>query len=379
MRRMMRGSLAILLLSWLMLVLVRPVMANCTISAPTATTPMPLQLGNMTIGQDLADGTVLYRQTYNLNYNPGGGNAVGVTCSTPNPIMANYTYTQTPLPLSSWGSGQYAGKVYETGVPGIGIYVHQGVNYNAIIPVSKAAASQPGITEDGYCETGNCNVIGNYRRWDVYFVKTGPVSPGTIVGGNLPCVGVNYTNDVNSSENQVANICITGAINVIASTCKTPDITVPMGSYDVSAFTGEGSATRWIDASIKLTDCPVYYGRGGMGSWYADASGTDNSGTPVKNSISVKLTPATTVVNSSQGVFSLTHSADSAGGAGIQLAYGTGASPEFVDFGATKTYQMEPGTTGISEIPLVARYIQTGKNVTPGEANSAVTFLINYY
>ncbi|HBE5944005.1 TPA: type 1 fimbrial protein [Escherichia coli] len=98
-----------------------------------------------------------------------------------------------------------------------------------------------------------------------------------------------------------------------------------------------------------------------------------------KNSITVKLTPATSVIDSSQGVFALTQTADSAVGAGIQLAYGTGASPEFVNFGATKTYEMDIGSTGISEIPLVARYIQTDKHVTPGKADSAVTFLINYY
>lgn len=379
--KMTHWSLPVLVLCWLMLLVVRPAMANCTINAPTATTPMPLQLGNFTVGADLADGTVLYKQTYNLNYQPGGGHWIQVDCTSDNQIMANYSFTQTPLPLSSWGGGTLTGKVYETGVPGIGVYFSQGTNsnYGTVIPLSKPAAYQPGGNGEFNCNSANCLVIGQFKRWDVNFVKTGAVSPGTIVGGNLPCIGVNYTNDVNSAENQVANICITGSLNVVASTCKTPDVTVPMGSYDVSSFSGEGSATKWVDASIRLTDCPVYYGRGGSGSWFADATGTNNSGTPTKNSIAVKLTPATSVIDSSQGVFALTQTADSAGGAGIQLAYGTGASPEFVDFGATKTYEMDIGSTGISEIPLVARYIQTEKTVTPGVANSAVTFLINYY
>lgn len=362
-----------------MLLFIRPAMANCTINVPTATTSMPLQLGNITVGADLAVGTVLYRQTYNLNYQPAGGNYIAVRCTSPAPVMVNYSYTQTPMPVSSWGSGQYTGKVYETGVPGIGVYIRQGVITDAILPTSKPASSQQGVASTSDCETGSCTVTGNYKRWDLYFVKTGTVSPGTIVGGNLPCVGVNYTNDVNSTENQVANICMTGAINIVASTCKTPDVTVPMGSYDVSLFSGEGSATKWVDASIMLTDCPVYYGRGSSGSWYADSTGINNSGTPTKNSITVKFTPVTTVINSSQGIFGFTQTANSASGAGIQLAYGTGASPEFVDFGNTKTYEMDIGTTGISEIPLVARYIQTDKHVTPGKADSAVTFLINYY
>lgn len=380
MRKMLRCSLSVVVLCWSMLLFIRPAMANCTINVPTATTSMPLQLGNITVGADLAVGKVLYKQTYNLNYQPAGQQYVTVTCSSKNPIMANYTYTQTPLPLSAWGSGQYAGKVYETGVAGIGIYVHEGVNGSVIIPASKPAASLPevGPTED--CQTsGKCTVIGNFKRWDVFFIKTGNISPGTITGGNLPCVGVNYTNDVNSPENQVANICMSGSINVVASTCKTPDVTVPMGSYDVSAFNGKGSATKWNDASIKLTDCPVYYGYGSSGSWYADGSGTNNSGSPTKNALTVQLTPVTTVVNNSEGIFSLLTEGNAAGGVGIQLAYGNNVAQEFVNFAETKTYQMELGSTGISTIPLVARYIQTDTRVTPGQANSAVTFTINYY
>jgi type 1 fimbria pilin len=30
-------------------------------------------------------------------------------------------------------------------------------------------------------------------------------------------------------------------------------------------------------------------------------------------------------------------------------------------------------------LPLVARYIQTSDQVTPGKADAAVTFMINYY
>ncbi|RSW41792.1 fimbrial protein [Klebsiella aerogenes] len=382
MKAMTRYSFPFLVLGWLLLVFIQPAKANCSINAPTVTTPMPLQLGSFTVGADLADGSVLYKQTYNLNYQPGGGHWIQVNCTTDNQIMANYSFTQTPLPLSSWGGGTLSGKVYETGVPGIGVYFGQGTNgsYGTVIPLSKPAAYQPnGNNGEFNCNSANCLVIGQFKRWDVYFIKTGQVSPGTIIGGNLPCIGVNYTNGINSSENQVANICMTGTLNVVASTCKTPDVTVPMGNYDVSSFSGKGSATKWVNASIKLTDCPVYYGHGSSGSWYADASGTNNSGTPTKNALTVRLTPATTVINSSQGIFGLTPTTDSAGGAAIQLAYGSSASPEFVDFGTTKKYEMDIGSTGISEIPLVARYIQTDTKVTPGMANSAVTFLINYY
>lgn len=369
-----------IVLGILLFVLSKSVWAICTLdSTHVESAPMPLQLGAITAGADLADGTVLYRQTYNLDYT-SGNQAITVTCTGNGNPSGHYSYSSTPLPLSSWSSGIESGKVYETGVPGIGVWVHQGTTGDAALPVSKILSN----SSDVHCTStgGNrqCIVFGGFKRWDIYFIKTGPIQPGTIIGSNLPCIRVNYNDSGSASEGLVEeNVCMSGAINVVASSCKTPDVTVPMGSYDVSSFTGEGSATKWVDASIKLTDCPVYYGKGSSGSWYVDGSGTNNSGTPIKNAITVKLTPATSVINSSQGVFALTQTADSAGGAGIQLAYGTGASPEFVDFGATKTYEMDIGSNGISEIPLVARYIQTDGNVTPGTANSAVTFLINYY
>lgn len=373
MRKMLRCSLPVVVLCWSMLLFIRPAMANCTINVPTATAPMPLQLGNITVGADLADGTELYKQTYNLNFS---SNSLLVNCTGNAQFYGYYSFSNTPLPPSSWSGGN-SGKVYETGVPGIGIYVRQGTNGSITMPDKKPLFPLNGHT--GTCTGSSCNPFEGFRRWDIHLIKTGPVSPGTIQGSQLPCVKVNYTNDVPSDENMVQNVCMAGSINVVASTCKTPDVTVPMGSYDVSTFSGEGSATKWVDASIKLTDCPVYHGHGGRGSWYVDGRGTNNSGKQTKNSIMVKLTPATTVINSSQGIFGFTQTANSASGAGIQLAYGTGASPEFVDFGNTKTYEMDIGTTGISEIPLVARYIQTDKHVTPGKADSAVTFLINYY
>lgn len=372
-------SILLIMLFWLIFIFIRPAMASCTVGLPSHTSTMPLQLANITAGPDLAVGTVLYKQTYNININPGSGSWVRVTCTTNAPIMANYSYTKLPLPLSPWGSGLQAGKVYETGVPGVGFYVGQGVNGTEYLPTSKPASDQVGSISESCQSSGSCTVIGNFVRWDIYFVKTGPISPGVITGGNLPCVGVNYTNDVNSPENEVVNACMTGSLNVAATTCKTPDVTVPMGTYDASSFTEIGSATKWIDASIKLTDCPVYYGYGSSGQWYVDSAGANSSGNPKQNSLTVKLNPTTTVINSSSGIFSLTPDTNSASGVGIQLAYGNGQSPVLVNFSNTTTYKMGLGTTGITSIPLVARYIQTDKHVTPGTANSAVTFLINYY
>ncbi|HEY2454436.1 MAG TPA: fimbrial protein [Scandinavium sp.] len=351
--------------------------ADCSVNSPTNTAAMPLLMGNITAGSDLPDGSILYQQQYNHAFQ-GSAGSVQVTCSTNSPIMANYGFSQTPLPITSWGSGQLSGKVYETGVSGIGIYFQQHTNGDLTVPDSKPAAAE---TNGGaLCEGTTCNVIGNFLRWDVYFVKTGPISPGSINGGDLPCLTLNYTNEGNSPSNQVENVCFSGAINVIAGTCQTPNVDVDMGKYDISQFSGKGSAQKWTDASIKLLNCPIFYGSNSGGTWSSDGTSSSSGGTPQNNALRLSLTPNTTVIDSSNGIFSITDGTGSAQGIGIQVAYGEpSGNVELVDFSQTKDYQLETNTTGISDIPLVARYIQTETNLQPGVANSAITFLINYY
>lgn len=380
----MRFSIFVLLACWIMGAFFRPVLASCTINTPPSTTPMPIQLGNITAGSDnFSPGRVLYKQTYNLNFT--GRTTVTCTSNT-NQFLAVYSYSATPSggPLPGAIGNIPAGKVYPTNINGIGVYIGQGTNASSnadnIVPTTKLASDSTGSVSG--CASGStCSIIRNFLRWDLYLVQTGPISSGVLQGSSLPCIQVNYNNTGSTSteDGLVENVCITGSINIISPSCQTPDVVVPMGSYDVSSFNGKGSATKWIDASIKLLGCPIFYGSGSSGSWYADNSGVNNSGTSSKNSIAVQLTPMTTIIDSSRGIFALAESSDSARGAGIQLAYGTGSSPEIVNFSVMKSYQIGIGTNGISEIPLVARYIQTDTNVTPGTANSAVTFLINYY
>lgn len=360
----------VLLLTSTLFFLARLTWASCSLNTPTMTTSMPLQLGNMTIGTEVADGTQLYKQTYNLNFN--AGNSTTSTCTGEGQFYAYYSFSSTPLPLSSWSE-----KVYETGVPGIGVYVGQGTNGGITMPDKKELFPLNGHT--GTCTGNSCTPFEGFKRWDIYLVKTGAIAPGIIQGSQLPCVQVNYTNEAPSANNMVENVCMSGAINIVASTCKTPDVMVEMGSHPVTELSGINSTTGWVDASIQLTDCPTFYGYGSSGHWYVDNSGTSNSGTPTNNKVELKLTPNTDVIDSSNGVFAINTGASSASGIGIQLAYGTNASPTMVNFASPNTYVMGNGSSGNVTLPLVARYIQTETNVRAGQANSALTFLINYY
>ncbi|EBC1784369.1 hypothetical protein CU955_23410, partial [Salmonella enterica] len=197
--------------------IVKPVFASCTLSIGTSTAPMPLQIGNFSAGADVPVGTKLYSQTYNLDISTSRQDAV--TCTTGGQININYYFSSTPLPLNAWNQDIQAGKVYETGVPGIGVWVHQGTNGSIAIPGVKTPGNGSSCSSPN-----NCVIDIRHKRWDVEFIKTGPISPGVISGASLPCVGISYNNTGVNSDGQIENVCMTGSINVVVNTCTTPDV-----------------------------------------------------------------------------------------------------------------------------------------------------------
>lgn len=343
----------------------RPALATCAFTSSSliqseVNAIIPLSVGNITAGAEIPNGTVLYRQTYRPGYS-----SASISCSD-GTYESQFVYTSTPKPLSSWSGSPYGGKVYETGVPGIGVAFWRSGN------------GFPYSSGGGCSGASSCSWSAGLLTWDISLIKIGNITPGTISASNLPCM--NETLGNSGSRVSLLKACFSGAINIVSRTCTTPDVTVNMSKHDISVFRAAGSTTEWVDASIKLTDCPVFYGTADdadRNSW--SENGTINIGAVTANKLGVTLTPNTTVLQPGNGVFALSESADSASGIGIQLAYGTSASQTPVTFMQEKRYTMAQGSSGSVNIPLVARYIQTETRAQPGKANSAVTFLISYY
>nr|WP_226886261.1 fimbrial protein [Serratia ureilytica] len=171
-------------------------------------------------------------------------------------------------------------------------------------------------------------------------------------------------------------LCFTGAINVEAQTCTTPDVFVAMGKYDMGRyFTGKGSVTEWKDASIRLLNCPKFHGT--VEAQYSD-NGTGSISGTTGNSLTLSLTPNTAVIDDANGIMSVKEGSGSAGGVGIQLGYGA-SSPQSVRFSRAIKIPLPVTTPSAFTIPLRARYIQTESTVTPGTADATVTFNINYF
>lgn len=344
---------------------------TCNFSAdnPTGNNPvvatMPLQRATISVGRDLRDGATLYRQTFRASP------SMRITClSSVTTIRGVYQLASTPLPLIP-GRPEFGGNVYETDVPGIGVALWFAGNG---FPYTRTFNNCGG-------STSNCNWHDN-GAFDISFIKTGPISGGVIRADKLPSMSRTWVTG-NSLKNLEVNF--SGSITVVVPTCTTPDVNVPLGSHRVTDLKGIGNGTPWRDFEIRLNNCPAISGYiNGTDTntpvWNSD--GTSTPGTPTGHPVTYKLTPQSGAIDAAEGIARLSASrpgnAPAATGIGVQIANRSNEPRPLGSFLPGVT--MRPGQLGgqSMSIPLRARYIQVADTMTPGPANAAVEFLLNY-
>ncbi len=334
------------------------------------------------VGQDLPIGSVIYNFTTSISVYSG------VTCSTDSPpqtfsVPVNVDYLQNPLPLSGYSGGGLAGKVYETGLPGVGVVIT-----GICRPVSRCLIPRADNTFDNFSLTGTgplTRTIG--RGWIVWFIKTGNIAPGTISGSLLPSIKTFIAQSPSyiAETGNINTVSFAGNINFVSGTCATPDVNVSLGSYDVGTFGTVGAVTPWVDSSIQLTNCaPAFSGYYDLNNASVSLIGTGTlpAGTRNNNLLNVALTPQNPIIDSTNGVMSVSSStaASAAEGIGIQLAWGSSSgSPTLFNLNGTQNFTPPSDGRQSITIPLAARYIRTGSSLKPGRADGKVTFTINYY
>ncbi|NTX77443.1 type 1 fimbrial protein [Serratia proteamaculans] len=330
-------------------------------------------------GNDIPVGSTIYRNQVTSN------GVAGVNCDAPFSVTFYYGIATEPLgpPTSMTGLVGFqngSGLVYPTNVPGVGIaFWKAGNSFSAGAPLQ-------GSTFDN----GTAGDIGGSYTFDISLIKTGPIASGAVVNaGSFPTMKfyIPATPGYTGLPATVAMTNFSGSVNFITSTCTTPDVNVNMGSYDtMDHFSGAGSTTPWVDSSIQLSNCPTFSGYFDLNNYQVTtrtgaATGTTRTG----NIFTVSLTPTTSVVDNANGVIALDTSGAPATGVGLQLGY----TPNNLTAQATAPTTIwqsgaswdvptpQDGRSNIS-IPLAARYFQTGSIVTPGTANTKVTFNIDY-
>jgi len=139
-------------------------------------------------------------------------------------------------------------------------------------------------------------------------------------------------------------------VRFIVGTCRTPDVTVPLGLVPFSEFSGIGSGPPPVPFEIRFNECRTIRPRIGYTLF---ATGDDP-------------TPA-------NGILPL-DSTSSAAGFGVQIL---DAASDPVTFGETKTI---PYSNDVPDyrVLLQARIIQTALNPSAGTVRAAMIFVVSF-
>jgi type 1 fimbria pilin len=198
----------------------------------------------------------------------------------------------------------------------------------------------------------------------VEIVKTGATgtsAPGT-VSANLTIGSVGST--LQTSDKALYYLRGGNTIGYLAETCKVPSpasFEVPMGNIAASSTGGFGSG---VGTTSTAKD-------------FAIALSCD---TAISGAFKVMLQLDATPVSglAAQGVLALTNAgaAGVAGGVGVQVLNRNTSSP--VALATPWLVGNFPISSSLINVPFSARYYQTAARVTPGTANSSMTYTITY-
>lgn len=329
---------------------------------------MPIN-GVISVPPDTPVGNEIYRLKVGLT-NQGG---VYVACTSPGQYYTGYKYATTPLLPTA-----YSNTVYQTGVPGIGVKFVRN-NNAADFPTTSASTGCTGSI--------NCTFTSGWNADSrIVFIKTAStVTGGVIDASQLPTALYSFGQSGNMLD--VYKITLTGSLQINTPTCDISTVsqamTVNMGNYHISAFSGKGSATGWKNASIQLANCGQFYGNEPSGyiggTFNGTTTSTSTTGTE-NNFLTITLYPQNgtrSTTDAANGIMKIDDGTLSATGFGIQLSSSESTSG-LIDLttGITQTLPKD-GTRNIT-VPLYARYIQTENSVTAGKANGRLEYVITY-
>jgi type 1 fimbria pilin len=340
-------------------------MATCVNSSTLQERVIPLQIANITVARDLPLGSRFYRQEFSANLSNR------FACTSPSgrvTFEVRSRWVAGAMRLSSWNTGPLAGKVYESGVPGIGVAFFSGAGF---LPLTTGAPTT-------VCpNTSTCHVqLQEISTILVELVKISDVVGSGVISANsfLPFEAYVYQD---GAAYPYLRTTFSASITVVSRTCQTPNVAVNMGVEKVSAFSPANNATPWKDFSITLNNCPAFTGTypRGDGSWMLNGNTSGISEVRIKpqqkTSLQVNLTGTVPPINAGSGILALNSaqpgSASVAKGVGIQLANTSGTPVQIGPGTLIPSGAVTQALEGASyTIPLKARYIKTTGPVGPG-------------
>lgn len=345
---------------------------------------VPLNPPVISAGADIPVGTIIFQGSWNGSQTPL------IECvhdGIPTRYTTMFNMIEAPLPLSGLNTGPFAGTVYQTNIPGIGVAISRSLEG----PGTKLGAPIYRPQGDLLMTLGGTIDYGKATRY-ITLIKTGPLTPGSysLSASGLPTVGDDMVNSLTDRPIQglpikLSRASFQGNLTISTQTCSTPDVSVELGPYNIyKHFKGRSSTTPWIDASIVLTNCPTFHGFYNQTNTTLMMDFNTNEGSvssSINNSIGLRLTPTGEVIDAANGIMAIDSTVpEAASGVGIQIGWGSSSqAPVPFNFTAEKSMALPKDGSTTIRIPLSARYIQTADNPTPGKANGKAVFLINYY
>lgn len=275
----------------------------------------------------------------------------------------------SPQPVTSG-----LGTVYETNVSGVGVAFSLPtltVNGTTVLD----AFGAPGFA-DYTIGTGSVAFNGYFSVY-ARLVKTGPVSPGVILGSDLPRL------EVRAGGLKLFDVSFTGSMQMVSLTCTTGTETVNLRDHAASTFTGAGTGSPLVDFDINLQNCPALYGyTTASNSFVGEIAPVPIPGVGGNSSNGIYVSFAVQAPRqAAPGVLKLsapTPGNSAAQNIGIEIRRRGQPSP--VAFN-TLLYMALPlsSVPGSYKMPFSARYVQLIDGpVIPGQANGTVEFLVRY-
>lgn len=340
--------------------------------------------GVISVGDDIPVGSVIYRARL-------WAAAMGVRCTTPDGsgigaeiyIPSRVEVINTPASEVPGVTAPSVGeKVYETNVPGIGV----SVTAEGKMPYEWATNRFTIISSSQSSSTAT------YARLELKLIKTGAVSPGIVNALNFPQLQVTFLTPTAPAGSTFtgfpipySTVSYNGTIQIVKSTCRAEvvDKVVDLGSHEVKDIKNDPQrVTTWTDASLRLIGCQFSPGLYNLINASIYHVGTNNvgQGTPDANTVRLSLSASTSVIDPINGIIALIPASDSATGIGIQVGVKEGSDIKPFNFNTNEVIFTPPSPGEQSmEIPLFARYTATSNTITPGKANGAVVYTLNYY
>lgn len=347
---------------------------SCKYTIEAADGTMPLQISAITVGRDVPLGAEIFRQRFSVS----AKQATTVVCEFA-PFQIGLEYRVAAVyPKAPWSTGPYANKVYKTDITGIGVVFKS----DEVGALPYAVPKRPAVCDPGH----QCvmNLMGSWSNYELILIKIGNVTPGLLQGNRLPQISM--MGDFGGTPMLLFRMGHSGNIQIVANTCKTPDVLVPMGTHLSKIFTKVGSASGWKDFNIALSNCPAFHGTYAKSTseWVSQVgknpSGDGYPGYRTQNNLQLRIDPARPAINAQMGVLSLdpsgTNNTPAATGIGVQIADGSSNPIPLAAVRDTNLYLRNEQSD--YNIPLRARYLQTSSKVTPGPANASAVFTLYY-